>query len=346
VDSTTPSGEGVPSASRLRAALVGVRRDAASREVARRWRTLTGGSPSALACSGGADSTALALVVAAHGLGEGTTLAHVVHDLRPRSEALADRDFARALAASLGLAFDEREVAVPTGENAEGAARRLRYAALVEMARARGCGLVATAHHAEDQLETMLLALVRGAGARGLSGMRPTRRLADGVALIRPMLHVSRADAERLCALAGVAWRVDATNADESRARAALRGRVLPALEALRPGTALRAAHAADLLHDAAALVRGRAEVVFGEGSDWARATLRAEPAAVVGEGLRRAFLRATGGQRNDRLPRRVVEQAVGFIRSNSGETKVFQWPGGVRVEATRDRVRLFTSPC
>jgi tRNA(Ile)-lysidine synthase len=345
VDSTSPHNGSIPSAERLRASLTAVARDPASREIARRVRSLVGDGRVVVACSGGADSTALALALAAAKWTERSIAAHVVHDLRPPDQAHADRDFVRALAAALGMAFDERAVTVPKGENAEGAARRLRYGALIDVARAHECGDVLTAHHADDQLETMLLALVRGAGPKGMSGMRPKRRLADGVTLVRPMLGVSRADGERICTLAGVEWRVDATNADLSRARAAVRHRVLPVLEELRPGVAARAADSANLLHDAWLLVDARTNEVFGEGFDWPRADLRAESALVVGEGLRRAFARSTGDQHKDRLPRRVVEQAVVFIRSRSGETKVFQWPRGVTVEVTRERVRV-TSPC
>jgi tRNA(Ile)-lysidine synthase TilS/MesJ len=186
---------------------------------------------------------------------------------------------------------------------------------------------------------------MRGAGPRGLSGMRPKRRLADDVALIRPMLGVARTDAERICAIAGVEWRTDATNCDISRARAAIRHCVLPALEDIRPGAADRAARTAELLHDAAMLVADRVKIVFGDGNEWPREALRDERAIVVGEGLRRAFERVIGGAKKDRLPRRVVEQAVVFIRSNSGETKSFHWPAGVRVEADARTVRV-TSPC
>jgi tRNA(Ile)-lysidine synthase len=344
VDSTTPGIDRPANASRLRAALGAVSRDPAAREIARRWRTLTGGETTLLACSGGADSAALVLALAAAEPSR-LVVGHVVHDLRPLESAHADRDFVRDLADSLGLPFDERAVAVPSRGNAEAGARRLRYAALIDMARAHSIGFVATAHHAEDQLETMLLALLRGAGPKGLSGMRPRRRLADGVALIRPMLGVSRADAERLCALAGVEWRTDETNADLSRARAAIRHRVHPALEDIRPGAAGRAAHTAELLHGAAQVITDRVEAVFGDAREWPREALRTERAIVVGEGLRRAFERASGGAKKDRLPRRVVEQAAVFIRSNSGETKSFHWPCGVRVEVDARTVRV-TSPC
>jgi tRNA(Ile)-lysidine synthase len=345
VDSTTPSVDQPANASRLRAALGAVSRDPAAREIVRHWRQLSAGRSTLLACSGGADSAALVLAMAALAPAEALVVGHAVHDMRPIEDTHADRDFVRDLACSLGLVFAERHLAVPTRGNAEAGARRLRYAALTDMARAHSIGFVATAHHAEDQLETMVLALLRGAGPKGLSGMRRKRRLAEDVLLVRPMLGVSRNDAERICSIAGVEWRTDATNTDLSRARAAIRHRVLPALEDIRPGAAGRAAHTAELLHGAAQVITDRAETVFGDGDEWPREALRAERSIVVGEGLRRAFERASGGARKDRLPRRVVEQAVVFIRSNSGETKSFHWPAGVRIEADARTVRI-TSPC
>lgn len=324
-----------------------VRRDASARAILRSWRALTADLASRrtlAACSGGADSCALVLALASRAPSE-VVVAHVLHDMRPPEETSADRDFVRALASDLGLGFVEASVKVPGRGNAEGAARRLRYAELARLAREHACACVATGHHAEDQLETMLLALLRGAGPGALAGMRERRTLGGDIALIRPMLRVTRADSERVCALAGVAWREDRTNLDTSRARAALRHTVLPLLEQMRPGAARRAADASDLLRGAAALLDARVRDVAGDGEEWSRATLRDEPALVVGELLRRSFARASGGGKNDRLARRVVDQAVVFIRSRSGERREFQWPGGVRVEVDAQRVRL-TSPC
>ncbi len=220
-----------------------VQRDAAARAVLRRWRELTGGSGTRdpdrrtlVACSGGADSTALVLALA----DSQPLVGHVVHDLRDRAETSAERDRVASLAAGLGLGFIETAVAVRAlPGNAEANARRARYRALEALASRAGCPFVATAHHAGDQLETMLMAMLRGAGIGGLAGMPASRALGRrGVLLVRPMLGIGRADAERLCTLAGVGWATDPTNADISRFRAALRHGPLRALEAMRPGGA------------------------------------------------------------------------------------------------------------
>ncbi len=278
-------------------------------------------APTLVACSGGADSTALLLSL--RSATPRLVVGHVVHVLRPRAEELADRDRVRALTADLGLDFVESEIDPPARENMEAGARRLRYAALARMAAGVGADAVATAHHADDQLESVVMALLRGAGPDGLAGVAPLRPLAPGVSLLRPMLWTTRADAERICRLASVAWATDSTNADTRRARARVRARIAPELESMRPGAARRAASAADLLRDAAGLVRDRARAAFGDATSWPRAALRDERPIVLGAGLRAAILRASGAGA-DRLPSRVIDPVVRAVRDRSTERREF----------------------
>lgn len=323
-----------------------VKVDPAARAIVRRWRALLRAAAgpdkqtTLIACSGGADSTALLLAL--RGATDRLAVGHVVHILRTREEELADRDAVRDLAARLGVPFLEAEIDPPPGENMEAAARRLRYAALARMARSCGAAAVVSAHHADDQLETMLLALSRGAGPAGLGGVAPMRRLSHDVTLLRPMLERSRADAQRICRLAGVEWREDRTNADARRTRTKVRASIAPAFAALRPGAPLRAARAAELLRDAAALVRDRAEVVFGDGGSWGRDALRAERVIVVGEGLRAAAEREGAG--GDRLPSRIIDSIVRAIRDHRTHPRSFPLGSrgdGLRVEVLAREVRI-----
>lgn len=311
------------------------------------WRELTGGTGrgqdparrTLIACSGGGDSCGLGLALAAASSSPALVLAHVVHDLRPRHETHADRDFVAALAARLGVPFMERSVAVRAQPgNAEAQARRLRYRALADMAREAACPFVATAHHAQDQLETLLMGVLRGAGPRGLSGIAPQRPLGrvPGIMLIRPALAVSRTDLQLICSSCGVTWREDPTNRDESRVRAALRHRILPELEKIRAGTAARAARSQSLLRDAADVVENQVSEVFSlaesacapEGSpefSWPRDRLRSLPAIVVGGLLRSAAARLTGGRGVDRLGSGRLAAAIRAVRSDSGEPRSFE---------------------
>jgi tRNA(Ile)-lysidine synthase TilS/MesJ len=120
-----------------------------------------------IACSGGADSSGLVLGLAA-AVSEPADLfvvAHIVHDMRTPREALADRDSARDLAATLGLPFAEDHIRVKGG-NAEANRPPPPLPGLAALAKTHGCPYIATAHHADDQLETILMGLLRGSGPR------------------------------------------------------------------------------------------------------------------------------------------------------------------------------------
>lgn len=356
------------------------RSDPVVRRIAGAWRRLTGGRTvrdahrrTLVACSGGADSSALVLALAAAGGAAGAVVVgHVRHDLRSAEEADRDLEAARTLAGALGLEFASTRVNVlALPGNAEDNARRARYDALAEMARAHGCGHVATGHHADDQLESVVMALMRGAGPSGLGGMAERRVLrtggsmgsvADGepasagvVVLVRPMLGVTRREARDLCRRCGWEWREDRTNEDEGRLRAAVRRRVGPVLEEIRPGTALRVSRSAALVREAAGLVRRRAlRLVEAGGSAgagpgpagggrmlrWARGTLARQPAVVVGEALRLGAGRLRAGRGLDRLTRAAVDPVVRAVRDGSTEPREFRW-ASVRVRVTAREVTM-----
>lgn len=343
-----------------------MKKDPAVRAIIAEWRRLTtarggarrgAGEAVLVACSGGADSSSLAIALSAAGGREPArvVLAHIVHDLRPRAEALADRDATRKLAGLLGLEFVEAEVHVRRGAarraNAEGAARAARYAALAELAKREGLGFIATAHHADDQLETVLMALMRGAGPRGLAGVAESRPLASGVRVIRPMLAagVSRGDAERICRDFGWEWREDATNTDQSRLRAAVRLQVIPVIKSIRPRAASRACAMARLMHDVERLVRGgaarlwaRRESEAATGSArWNRPALRRVSAAVLGELVRGSARQLDGpSARADRLGQSALGPVVRAIKDDSTEPRRFTI-GGIEVDVTSRTVTI-----
>ncbi|MCI4063140.1 tRNA lysidine(34) synthetase TilS [Micromonospora sp. R77] len=231
---------------------------AAVRAAVRRALTgLTGDGPVLVACSGGADSLALAAATAfvAPRSGRPAGLVTVDHGLQPGSaeRAGAVAGWARELGLdpvdSVAVTVDGR----PGGP--EAAAREARYQALVATARRHGAAAVLLGHTRDDQAETVLLALARGAGPRGLAGM-PERRDLDGVPLLRPLLDVSREDTRKACAALGLTPWQDPHNADPAYARARVRADVLPVLvEALGPGVLDNLARTARLLAaDTAAL--------------------------------------------------------------------------------------------
>jgi tRNA(Ile)-lysidine synthase len=297
-----------------------------------------------VACSGGADSSALAILLADVRAAR-VVLAHVVHDMRPRRDALMDRDAARDLALRLGRPFVEVEIEVrPLAGNPESAARTLRYRALARLARAQGCPYVATAHHGDDQLETVLMRLMRGAGPRGLAGVRPSRPLSRSVTLVRPMLAVTHADAERVCRAAGWAWSEDRTNADITRLRSALRTSVTPALRSLAPALTRRIEAVTELLSDCADLVDSKALPVLSAGRAsesglrWKRESLRALPRAVLGEVLRSAV--GEVGGRRDRATHSAMTRLRDAIVDQEGAPREFR-VSGARVTVAADDVEI-----
>lgn len=186
--------------------------------------------PLVLCLSGGTDSSALAL--AAHACRDafpaGVQAAHAQHRLRG-SESEGDAESVRELCGRLGLPLTVLEATVGSGPNLEERAREARYAALRE---AFPHALLATAHHRDDQSETVVLRLLRGAGARGLGGIARLRD--DGI--WRPLLAHPRSTLEAACAQAGWTGRTDSSNLQRTFARNRIRLDFLPDWEAAEPG--------------------------------------------------------------------------------------------------------------
>ncbi|MFS0883818.1 tRNA lysidine(34) synthetase TilS [Aeromicrobium sp. 179-A 4D2 NHS] len=200
------------------------------------------GPGSVVAVSGGADSLALAAVVAFFVTRRGADARAVVvdHGLQDGSAEVAAR--AAEQCASLGLPATVRRVEVEDlGTGPEDAARTARYRALREEA---GDGHVLLAHTLDDQAETVLLGLGRGSGSRAIQGMRP----ANGP-LRRPFLTLRRAETERICALHGLDWWQDPHNDDPAYRRVRVRRELLPLMEdVLGGGVAEALARTADLV--------------------------------------------------------------------------------------------------
>lgn len=201
--------------------------------------------PVLVACSGGADSVALAVAVQRCGLRG--AIGHVDHGLRPESAREAQQ--VAALAQQLGVQFFiERLQGLTTrGPGLEAAAREARYAALTRLAQSAAAAVVATAHTRRDQAETLLLRLIRGAGPAALAGIRRRRPLAPGIGLVRPLLDVGREDTEAYCRENRLTYVEDPHNTDPARLRARLRA-LWPRLLELNPRLEEALAGTADLL--------------------------------------------------------------------------------------------------
>lgn len=199
--------------------------------------------PLVIGCSGGPDSTALLVGLAA--LAEPLSLSlHVVAiDHKLRRAAAVEAEAVCAVAKSLGASVEIIAVQVPAGASRMAAARLARYAALGEAAQRRGARFVAVGHTRDDQAETMLMRLLGGAGLTGLSGMSvvapfPTTTMPD-LQLFRPLLSVPKREVETFLsplsdALSPLPF-TDPTNADPRYLRTRLRDEALPLLRSLAP---------------------------------------------------------------------------------------------------------------
>lgn len=216
----------------------------------RRYTMFPRGGRVLCAVSGGRDSVALLHLLRAWAGQEGFFLeaAHFNHHLRPT----ADRDeaFVRELCKTWEIPLvcgdgDVWAAAKEGGRGVEDAARVLRYGFLEDAANRRGCARIVTAHHREDNAETVLLNLLRGTGAQGLGGIPPVRGN-----IVRPLLETGRAAINAYIALYNLPYQEDETNQDTAYTRNRIRLEALPLLESISPGCTARIAAAAGIMRE------------------------------------------------------------------------------------------------
>jgi tRNA(Ile)-lysidine synthase len=334
-----------------------------ARRLLREWR-LRGwplrGERVLVAVSGGADSTALLLALEelrrANQLGVEVAAAHLDHGLRGEGGA-GDARWVEGLARVYGFECvvgraSVSERAREARDNLEQAARAARYEFLAEAARECGARAVLAAHTLDDQAETVMLRLLRGSGAEGLSGMATERTLEAGgeVFLRRPLLTwARRADTEGYCRERGVEFRSDEMNQDERFARVRVRRKLLPLLSTFNPRAAEALARAASLLREDSAALDGLAAALLEE------ARARLDTGSEEGEGktcgavrvavllgaapaLRRRALRLWLARERGDLRRLSRAHLHGVERLLEGERggRVAELPGGSRVERRR----------
>lgn len=216
-------------------------------------RAVLGGSAAgdvvAVACSGGADSLALASAAVFEGRKRGLRIVGVTvdHGLQPGSADQAERVVVQLAQMGVDETVTARvQVDATSGLGPEAAAREARYAVLEEVAARLSASVVLLGHTLDDQAETVLLGLARGSGGRSLQGMRP-----DFGVFARPLLGVRRADTVTACQVEGLAFWDDPHNQDPAYTRVRVRARVLPVLEdELGPGVAEALARTADQLRE------------------------------------------------------------------------------------------------
>jgi tRNA(Ile)-lysidine synthase len=256
------------------------------------------GATVAVALSGGRDSIALldACIALRDARAISVVAIHVHHGLSPSADAWAA--FCEAHGRSVGVPVQVRRVAVGARprEGVEAAARELRYSALADAARDAGASAILLAHHEDDQAETLLLQLFRGAGPRGLAAM-PAAQSESGILWLRPLLGISRNDIDAHVAARGLPFVDDPSNDDARHRRNLIRSQLAPLIARAFPGYPGTLGRAARLQAEAALLLDELAAVDAADamaGPRLARARLAALPERRA-RNLLRAFLRANG---------------------------------------------------
>jgi tRNA(Ile)-lysidine synthase len=271
--------------------------------------------PVDLAVSGGPDS--LALVVLAARAGLAGLVIHVDHGLRPDSHL--DAEVVAKAAASFHFDFEGRAVTVEDGPNLEARARKLRYQALPAG--------VLTGHTMDDQAETVILNVLRGAALDGLSGMRAGR-------VGRPLIGLRRAETAELCAWAGLTPIVDPTNTDRRFRRNQIRLDVLPALsEAAGRDVVPVLARQAELLADDARFLDGLAGALDPTDAK----ALRQAPAPLARRAVRRWLRQVTGYEQHPPSSTEITR----VLAVAAGSAKACELAGGYRVQRTAGRLRV-----
>lgn len=314
----------------------------AARVAARLKSVIQPGDRLLLALSGGIDSIVLLDVLArlANRLRFSLAALHVNHQLSPNAARWAA--FCRAACRERGIAVRVARIEVPRGPSVERAARELRYAALVEAK----ADCIVLAHNEDDQAETVLLQLLRGAGVKGLAAMPFVR--SSYPSILRPLLDVPRADIERYAKRRKLVWIEDESNEDTRHTRNWLRHELLPRIAARVPGyraTLARAAHnlgeAASLLDELAALDAERA-MADGE----IRVNALSGLSVARSKNLLRWLIASRGWRtpESDRL-REALRQALAAkpdskVVVDLGECELRVYGGALHLLPARDRAR------
>ncbi len=280
---------------------------------------LTAGDLVVLAVSGGIDSMTLAhaSLETAGETGLNFRIAHFDHGLR--SDSVSDANFVRRYADAVEIEFESGagDVAGFAREKRLGieeAARELRYKFLRAVRDEVGGRFVAVAHNRDDQAETVLMRLIRGAGLRGLRAMQPV-----GHSLIRPLLEIDRKEIERYAAGAGLEYREDPTNDQTVADRNKIRHFVIPALREIRPGVQSVLARTADTLtSELEALEWAAREALARCDPREVREVLEVsqEALAKLPNGVIAAVLRLVAEERSGEFPRRsAIGAAIAFCQ-------------------------------
>lgn len=285
--------------------------------------------------SGGADSVALLRALSALRDESGPALSAVYVNHGLRAAAAEEEDFCAALCAGLQVRFLIKRVRVPAIGSPEAAARGARYAAFQQAMAETGAGTLALAHHMDDQAETVLLHLMYGAGADGLSGMREY-----SAPVWRPLLGVERGTLREALKELGQDWREDESNADLSLTRNAIRAQVIPAMRRVFPQAVHAICRAADIQRTESDYLAQETEAwlsQYAAKGEWP--FLPIAPFTDLHPALQRRVLRGYAARLGIALDYQQTDLARDILRRPPGS--IDNLPDRWRVMRTRERIHF-----
>lgn len=304
-------------------------------ELIAREIVLPAGAAVCAAVSGGADSTAL--LFALRELGCAVSAFHLNHCLRG-AESDRDEAFVRALCGRLGVPLAVRRAEVARFAEREGlgveeAARQLRYRLLMQSMEALGCAFAATAHTADDNLETMLFHLARGTGGKGLAGIPPVRGR-----IVRPLLSCTRAEIEDYLRTLGEPYVTDSSNFSTDYTRNLLRHEVVPVLRRVNPEVSAAAFRLAGLLREDERVLEAAVREHLEQASDGGGWRVDAFPPALRGRMLHR--LLEQNGAPMSQVGWRHIRLLEGLLESGNPSARL-SLPGGLTARREYGRFYL-----
>lgn len=259
--------------------------------------------------SGGADSTALLHLLKKYTEQCGAELyaAHINHCIRGE-EADRDEAFCKSFAESLGVRFfslraDVPKIASQTGESIETAARRVRYNFFDALMKENGIAVLATAHNADDNLETILFNMARGTGLSGLCGIPPCRPCANGI-VVRPILNMEKREILNYCSNNQLSFVTDSTNTDTDYTRNKIRAQIIPVMREVNSAAVKNAARMSENLREDSLCIEKLSEGLaekFGDGYAIDCEKLCASQAAIANRAIIRLYCEVSGGRALER---------------------------------------------
>ena len=312
--------------------------------VIKNLRKLVQGDKLAICCSGGADS--MALLFCAQKIFDNLLVLHVQHDMRPIEQASADARLVATYCEANNLEFKLLHANLRNkGQNlGEQQYRQERYQQITQECRAQGYDCAATAHHADDQLETLIMKVCRGSGMRGLSGIAESVTK-NKINFVRPLLHIDKTDVYEICAQKQLPYNEDATNTDNTYLRNKVRHQVVPLLREINSQVAKNANKIAKTSSDAQNLIEQQCRLLeqFEIDSTTIKLdALRLSNDAVIYEYIRLKMKLLCPHFEFDKLNQSQIEKIIGCIRKKGRSCLVLQ--DGISIQIDRNTCKFTKS--